>query len=123
MRFIIGPPPDDTDFAPEQEGWQRLREIGPRTLMLVGSLAGVPLAALFSYAWSRIPGSALAFTLPINAMTLGRWSAVLLPLMVLLSMAVFFAGLIFVHELIHVLACPGFGLTSATVLGVWPSKI
>ena len=96
MRFIIGPPPDDTDFAPEQEGWQRLREIGPRTLMLVGSLAGVPLAALFSYAWSRIPGGALTFTLPIDAMTLGRCSAVLLPLMVLLSMAVFFAGLIFV---------------------------
>jgi hypothetical protein len=38
-------------------------------------------------------------------------------------MAVFFAGLIFVHELIHALACPCFGFTSATMLGVWPSKI
>jgi hypothetical protein len=122
MRFIIGPPPDNPDFAPEQEpGWQSLREMGPRTLMLIGSLAGVPLAVLTSYAWSQILETEM--TLSFDAMALGHWSAVLLPLLVLLAMAVFLASLIFVHELIHVLACPRFGLTSATVLGVWPSRI
>jgi hypothetical protein len=122
MRFIIGHPPDDPDFAPEQEtGWQKLREMGPATLLIVGSLAGVPLAALFSYAWSRVPGTGLSFS--FDVMTLGRWAAVLFPLLVIVTLATFLASLIFVHELIHVLACPRFGLTSATVLGVWPSRV
>ena len=121
MCFILGPPPDDADFAPEQGGWRRLREMGPRTLMVIGSLAGVPLSALFAYGWSRIPGTALTFS--FDVMSLGRWGPVLLPLLLILTMAVFFGVLIFVHELIHALACPGFGLTSATFLGVWPSKI
>jgi hypothetical protein len=64
MRFVIGKPPDDPDFAPEQDvGWQRLREMGPATLLLVGSLAGVPLAALFRYAWLQVPGTDLSFRL------------------------------------------------------------
>ena len=123
MRFIIGPPPDDTDFDPKRGGWQRLREMGPRTLMIIGSLAGVPLAALCSFAWLRISGTAVTYTIPIDAMTAGRWTMLLLPLVILLFGGVFLACLIFVHELIHCLACPGFGLTSATVLGVWPSKL
>jgi len=123
MRFTLGAPPDDSDFQPEQEGWTKLRDIGPGTLMLVGSLAGLPLAALFSYSWSRLSPAALTFTLPINAMSLGRWSILLLPLVVLLIGALFFAAVIFTHELIHALACPGFGLTSATILGVWPSRV
>ena len=122
MRFILGPPPDDTDFQPEQEGWRRLRDIGPGTLMLVGSLAGLPLAALCSYAWSRLSVTALTFTLPTYAMSLGGWSMLLLPLMVLSMLAGFLAALIFTHELIHALACPRFGFTSQTTLGVWPSR-
>lgn len=121
MRFILGPPPDDKDFVPEQGDWRRLREMGPRTLMVIGSLAGVPLSALFAYAWSRIPGTALHTS--FDVMSLGRWGPLLLPLLVILAMAVFFGVLIVVHELIHALACPGFGLTSATFLGVWPGKI
>ena len=121
MRFEFGPPSDDPSFDPEQEaGWQKLREMGPGTIMLIGSLVGIPLAALIGNAWSRIPGGLTSTG--FDVMTLGRWSAVLLPLLLLLSMAIFFAGLILVHELIHALACPHFGLTSETVLGVWPRK-
>ncbi len=134
MRFVIGKPPEDSDFAPEQEvGWRRLREMGPATLLLVGGAAGVPLAAIAGYAWSQVPGTELSFTFDVPvpasaasatpAMPLGHWSAILLPLLVLMTMATFLVALIFVHELINVLACPGFGLTSATVLGVWPSRM
>ncbi len=121
MRFKTGAPSDDSDFAPEQEvGWRKLREMGPGAIMLIGSLAGIPLAALIGYGWSRISGASPSIS--FNVMALGRWTLLLLPLLFILSMGGFLAGLIFVHELIHALCCPQFGLTSETAMGIWPSK-
>src|SRR5262245_47914571 len=113
MKLIIGPPPDDADFAPELEGWRKLREPGPVALILVGSLAGIPLAALVNYAWSEVTGTALNVQVSFSPDD-PLW--IVMPL-IFLAPWVFFATVIFVHELIHDLACPGFGLTQATVLG------
>lgn len=122
MQFIIGPPPDDPRFAPEEGGWQKLRELNPRALVLIGSFAGLPLAALIGYGWSRVPRDT-ELAVRLDVMTLGPWSMLLVPLLAFLSLVVFFAALILIHELIHVLACPHFGFTSDTVFGVWPSRI
>ncbi|MCX5661055.1 MAG: DUF3267 domain-containing protein [Planctomycetota bacterium] len=121
MRFIFGAPPIEAGFDPEQEsGWRRLRELGPRTLVVLGSLVGVPLAILVGYGWSKIPGAQASAQFDITPF--GRWGTILLALGFLLALAGFFFSLIFVHEFVHVLACPRFGLTSDTVMGVWPSR-
>ncbi len=121
MQFKIGAPSDDSDFAPEQEaGWRKLREFGPGTIMLIGSIADIPLAALIVSGWSRIPGASLS--VGFDVMTLGRWAPVLLPLLLILSIGGFLAGLILVHEFIHALGCPHFGFPPETIMGIWPSK-
>ena len=40
-----------------------------------------------------------------------------------LGLLFYFGGLILVHELIHAFACPGAGLTSKSLIGVWPSHL
>lgn len=45
------------------------------------------------------------------------------PAVLLLVGDVFFLALIAMHVLIHASVCPGFGLSAAVVLGVWPSRL
>ena len=120
MRFLIGPPPDDTDFAPEQEGWRKVREPSPLVLVLVGAVVGVPIAAAATYVWSAIIGFEPSVQLSISGDD--QYGMVKIWLFLLVPFA-FLAGLIVAHELIHALACPRFGFTRATVIGVWPSRI
>ena len=95
--------------------------MGPRALIAVGSLLGIPLAVLIGFFWSRMSVPPLTFS--IDAIGLGSWSAFLLPLIIIVVIAAFLIVLVIAHEFIHVLAFPKFGLTSATVFGVWPSRL
>lgn len=121
MRFLLGQPPDDPGFDPDPEmGWRKVRVMSPGSLLAIGTLMGVPLAFLTGFLWSQIPLPPLSFSL--GAMGLGSWSAVLLPIIIFIAIATFLVVLVVVHEFVHVLAFPSFGLTSATVFGVWPSR-
>ena len=120
MRFVIGPPPDVPDFSPEREGWQPIRMPAPGRLVIIGSVVGIPLAVLVAFGWSWW------FTMDtplvqIDVTASDSWGAVV-PLILLLTGMVSFGGLITLHELFHALASPRFGLSSATVIGVWPSR-
>ena len=122
MRFVLGQPPDDPSFHPDPlAGWRKVREMGPRALMAVGTIMGIPLTVLIGFLWSRIPLSPLSFR--IDSIGLGSWSVVLLPFIMMIAIATFFIVLVVAHEFVHILAFPRFGLTSATVFGVWPSRL
>jgi hypothetical protein len=121
MRFALGPPPDTIDFAPERDGWQRVRMPSPRRLMIVGSAVGIAMGALVVFGWRQVPAGTPLVLMDLS--TFGPWAALATPLILLLSVVISFAGLLVVHELIHVLACPGLGLSSANVMGVWPSRL
>lgn len=120
MRFVFGPPPDDADFNPEQEGWRKVREPSPLVLVLIGGLAGVPIAASVAFAWVTLLGVEPNVQMTVSGDN--QWPMVTMCLF-LFSPLLFLACLILVHELIHALACPQIGLTQQTVFGVWPSKI
>lgn len=121
MRFVLGPPPDTADFFPERDGWQRILVPSPRRLVIIGSAIGLPLCAVVLLGWLQLPSSAPIVRMDLAAF--GPWGAVIAPLIMLLSAMISFVGLIGVHELIHVLACPGLGMSSASVIGVWPSRM
>lgn len=121
MRFLLGEPPDDPGFAPDPEmGWRKVHVMSPGTLLAIGTLMGIPLAFLIGFLWSQISLPPLSFSLDV--MGLGSWSAVLLPFIILIAIATFLVVLVVAHEFVHVFAFPSFGLTSATVFGVWPSR-
>lgn len=122
MRFLLGQPPDDTSYhADPGAGWRKVRWIGPRAMITLGSLLGIPLAVLIGFFWSRMPLPPLKFS--INSIGLGSWSGFLLSLIIIIVIAVCLIVLVIAHEFIHLLAFPNFGLSSATVFGIWPSRL
>lgn len=120
MQFVVGPPPDTPDFTPEREGWQQIRVPTPARLLIVGSVVGIPLAASVALGWSRWFSMDTPL-LQMDVTALGPLGA-MVPLGLLLAGLVSFGGLIALHELVHALACPRFGLSSATTIGIWPSR-
>jgi hypothetical protein len=108
MRFHLGPIPDE--FAPD-ESWQRIREPGPVLVQFLALPLGVLMAGLIGYGWSRagVPAS-LHFE---------SRHALLLLVALLLS----FPALIIVHELLHAVVYPRFGLSQATIVGAWPRRL
>lgn len=105
MILHLGPPPEDPSFDPLVQGWQAVREPGP---LLVQILA-IPVAvAVFLTQTALLQRIGVANPVPLLFST----RAVLLLL-----------ALIPIHELLHLLVHPGFGLTRSSVLGVWLSRV
>src|SRR2546422_8405255 len=112
MRFHVGPPPQSPEFTPEPGGWNKLREPGAWVMQLlalpIAALTGVLLlAAVWLLGTVHAPSGG---GVPGIGDSAGQVLAV-------------FVALIPLHELIHVLAHPGNGLTPDSVLGVWPSRV
>jgi len=123
MRFKYGPPPESTDFNPTtEEGWVELKEPKPHTLVLVGSLLGVPLAVAIAFGWEHLVGD-LSLSLQPNLGVTGNTGKIVLAFVPLALLVVFFAMLIIVHELCHAFCTPHFGLSKDTVIGAWPKKL
>ncbi len=106
MRFHLGAIPESPDFHPEEEGWQSLREPSP----LVFQLWALPVAIL-NVVVLAILWKALVPSLPIKNGALAGIGV----LIVLLSF-------ILVHEIIHAVTAPGWGLSNHTLIGAWPQK-
>ncbi len=91
----------DTDFVPAHP-WVSLREPSP----LVLNLLSLPIAILMAFAmWYAWQDPAVLYGLTTYGFLLT------IPF------------LIFAHELVHAFACPHFGLTKQTTVGLWPSRL
>src|SRR5689334_3433542 len=115
MRFCLGKVPPNEEFLPERDG-RKIREPG----FLVLYALGVPVAAT----------TVLALTVTIASV--GDRSAKIVikpgdvtPLRIvvglLLAVASFLAALA-IHELLHLVAHPGNGLSRNSVVDIWPSR-
>lgn len=104
MIIHLGPPPEDPSFDPLAQGWQAIREPGP----LLVQIFAIPVAG----------------AIVIGQTALILWVGGSNPFPLLLSVrAIFlFLALIPLHEMLHLLAHPGFGLTPSSILGIWPSR-
>jgi len=110
VRFRLGSIPDDPEFDPRVGGWTKLKQPRVGWLMLIVLPVSALLVAALSSAWAlvlRIHGAPTAVGGVVTPAVAG---------LLLLGCA----GIILVHEAIHLLALPQLGLTDATVLGFWP---
>lgn len=103
-KFVVGPPPEIAGIV-EDATWKPLVGYGVTGSSAWRVLAVGVLSALLTYAlWvTFVPGS-----LPIV------WPPIVLSMFVV-------AALMFVHEVLHILAFPGGGFGN-TVAGFWPAK-
>lgn len=113
MRLRIGPVPDDPAFHPEEGGWQKLKT--PSFCLLL--LLSLPLS-LLTTTGVLLVWAALARAHATDA----NLQVVVTPRRLLVSAAAT-AALVVVHELLHVAALPRCGLTSGTIVGLWPEKL
>lgn len=109
MRFHLGSIPDE--FTPDTS-WRAIREPDPIMAQFLSSFVGIGVAILVCYCWHHIG-------VPISLNPF-KGLPKLLGLLLLLSSV---PTLIVVHELLHVIIHPGSGRSSASVLGVWPSRL
>jgi hypothetical protein len=109
MKFHIGAIPED-DFEPD-DSWRAMREPGPLLMQLFALPIAIALLAIFAFLWMRF--------VRMEPLPILQESPVLFGLAVIAS----FPLLIFVHELFHAVAHPGYGLRPATIIGAWPEKL
>jgi hypothetical protein len=104
MQCHIGAIPGSPDFAPD-DSWKPLREPGPVLMQLYALPLGIVMCAVVVALWySLTPVATPPFV--HRTVLLGA---------VLLSIPV--------HEWIHALVHPHFGMSPLSVLGFWPSRL
>ena len=112
MRFHLGAVPEDPNFLPEAEGWLPIREPGPWMVQLIATPVAFVLASLsvgFIY---------LVFPRELLSPQPGTTSLLCAPAWI--GMLIL---LIPVHEFLHAVAQPGWGLSPRSVIGFWPAKM
>ena len=107
MRFVLGPLPENEEFHPLETGWCKVRDPSPVLLHLLALPTAVVLLFL-----TFLPCRALfgrdAFNIGALDMSLVYWSVALL---------------IPVHELMHAVSAPSFGMSDKTVVGLWYQRL
>ena len=110
MKFHFGPVPDPLDFIPDAP-WQALDEPSINVLnFVILPYALATLGAVFILWFGLTPLSLIDleyFTFIDNSTA---------------SLMVIFVILIILHELLHTVIHPGFGLSSQSILGLWLSR-
>lgn len=123
MRLHLGAPPQSADFHPEQDGWTKLREPSPIWFQLAAAPIAIATAAALGLAWSRLtPMSSSGFSIMIDGRS-GATSGWLAGIVLMATIGGCFLALVAVHELLHALAMPDYGLSRHTLIGVWPSRL
>jgi hypothetical protein len=112
MRFHFGAVPDDPHFYPEAEGWSPIREPGPWMIQFIAMPVSFVLIVLSGGLLYLVFPRELLFSQPLPASLLCAptwfWMFILL---------------IPIHEFLHAVCHPGWGFSSNSVIGVWPSKV
>jgi hypothetical protein len=108
MRLHYGAIPENNDFNPEAEGWRSIREPGPIEIQFFAIFVAIGL--LFLWGAFLVIFQKEAFYIQTSRVEITISTLVLILL------------LIPVHELLHAIVHPGWGLSSNTVLGLWLSR-
>jgi hypothetical protein len=114
MRIHFGPPPVDQDFQPEAEGWTALKEPSPIMLNVIATPVGLAIGAILIAGWAIVQPQ-----VQLDGSSGERQNG---PFILVAAVAGLVA-LIVVHELLHAITYPRFGLTKDVLIGVWPSKL
>lgn len=110
MRLQIGGKPQATpDFMPKEDGWTPLKEPSPWILTSIATPIGFLAAWLIVMGWG-----ARNFELEVGSSFL-VW--------IISAVVIGLPALITIHELLHAFGYPKFGLTPATIIFIWPSKL
>ena len=126
MRFHKGPFPVNKNFHPESEGWFTLPAVNLNTLPLWAIAASIGLLLPWSFlALLVFPPELLTpqiiqlasnmYRIEFPVFQIPFWPTVA----VLIAVSILFIP---IHELVHALYCPGWGLSADTVMGVWLPK-
>ena len=111
MRFRLGSPPDE--FEPDA-AWQPIREPGPLLVQFYALPVLIVTTAGLILAWQ------LLIDLSAPPMTpQGDFGEAAILIGALFSIP----AIIVVHELLHAVAQPHWGLSASTVIGVWPQRL
>jgi len=105
MNFKFGKIPENSNFNPQSEGWTAIKEPSLWIAQLISLPIGLITAAVLGIFWYTL--TPLRFTATGTGLFFLAW----------------IAGIIVLHELIHAVFHPGFGTTSNTYLGFWPSRL
>jgi len=104
MRFMLGPMPENSQFDLEDEGWVAVREPGLIKIQLITIPVVVFVVLLFQ----------LAFWLAgIDVSPLSNIKNAPIALAIILVVVP-------IHELLHLVCFPGFGLGEKSIVGFWP---
>ena len=104
MRFVIGPIPEEIDFTPLESGWHRQKELN----YVLSLTLSVPVALLTGLLAMWLYSSLLNSNgLEINVDAIYISVVVLIP----------------IHEVVHAIATPNWGLSQKTVIGFWPQRV
>ena len=112
MRFHFGAVPKDPDFLPETEGWSAVRELGPWMIQFIAMPVSFVLLLLSGGLLYLVFPREFLFTQPltISMLCAPTWVWMLFLL-------------IPIHEFLHAVCHPGWGFSSNSVIGFWPSKV
>ena len=107
-KFRFGAVPEDAKFDPEAEGWRSIREPNVYIYQLLAMPIGIVvcMALVVSFKFLGFLESIRFYFYSLG------WEEAVAALIVMI-----------VHEIVHGLTHPGWGLSSRTTLGIWPSKL
>ena len=114
MRFHYGAIPEVDDFQPESEGWRAIREPNPILLQVMAVPAALALVLawmLLIFLFLMLRGTSFEFPTSNISFTLSLVTFLLILLLI-----------IPLHELLHALSHPGWGLSAKTIIGMWISR-
>jgi len=107
MRFVLGPLPENEDFHPLETGWRKIRDPNAVLLHLL-SLPTASAVVVLTFLVCRALFGREMFNIGALDMSLVYLGVVLLvPL----------------HELIHAVSAPSFGMSGKTVVGFWYQRL
>lgn len=118
MRFRFGNVAGEPDGHPGEEGLTRIHSPSSRLGYLLAGLVGLALpavlfASLVAVSFYTLARGAGAETSPAAVDPPTPWGAVILALLLFIPL----------HELAHAVIHPGLGLSSRTVVVLWPAKL
>lgn len=108
MKFKFNGIPENPLFEPEQQGWTAMKEPSPWVLQAFGLPVGIIAAGCIGALWWAFVDIDFKAVQDLP-----------LPLAFILICVL----MIVIHEIVHMLAHPGAGMSSDTIMGFWPAKM
>jgi hypothetical protein len=104
MKFHIGPPTEDKNFMPEQQGWKSLKEPDAVKFQIMAFPVGLVVTVILYLSIMNTISFHSLFSRPVITLIL-------------------FILIIPFHEFFHAICFTKFGFTDKTILGIWPKKL